>query len=174
VDFENARRGFIAPLNDGGKIKDAAGKDIWNIAAYQSFIKDGTESPNTVNPSLWRMAELLMYSGLFEVVPGVYQVRGADLSNMTIVEGGSGIAIYNPLISAEAARAALELYYQHRPRKPVVAVVYSHSRFRRWAPKLGRRRRRATTRSASSPVILCGQEWGARESSCRPFNFCPS
>jgi alkyl sulfatase BDS1-like metallo-beta-lactamase superfamily hydrolase len=127
VDFENARRGFIAPLNDGGEIKDAAGKDIWNLAAYQSFIKDGTESPNTVNPSLWRMSQLLMYSGLFQVVPGVYQVRGADLSNITIIESGSGITIYDPLISAEAARAALELCYQHRPRKPVVAAVYSHS-----------------------------------------------
>ena len=68
-----------------------------------------------------------MEAGLYEVVPGVYQVRGADLSNLTIVEGEKGITIYDPLISAETARFALDLYYQHRPRKPVVAVVYSHS-----------------------------------------------
>ena len=84
-------------------------------------------APDTVNPSLWRMAQLLMDAGLYEVVPGVYQVRGADLSNLTIVEGEQGITVYDPLISAETARAALDLYYQNRPRKPVVAVIYTHS-----------------------------------------------
>jgi hypothetical protein len=75
VDFENATRGFIASLSDEGEIKNAAGKDIWNIAAYQSFIKEGSQSPSTVNPSLWRISQLLMYSGLFEVVPGVRSQR---------------------------------------------------------------------------------------------------
>ncbi len=126
-DFKNARRGLIAPLADNGVIKDKDGRAVWDLSKYTSFIKDGAPAPDTVNPSLWRMAQLLMDAGLYEVVPGVYQVRGADLSNMTIVEGDTGITIYDPLISAETAHAALELYYQHRPRKPVVAVLYTHS-----------------------------------------------
>ena len=61
------------------------------------------------------------------MVDGLYQVRNADLSNLTIYEGQDGIIVADPLISVETARAALDLYYQHRPRKPVVAVIYSHS-----------------------------------------------
>ena len=64
---------------------------------------------------------------MFEVVPGIYQVRTADLSNITFIEGNDGIIVMDPLISAETAKAALDLYYQHRPKKPVVAVIYSHS-----------------------------------------------
>ncbi|BBN59486.1 alkyl/aryl-sulfatase [Hydrogenovibrio marinus] len=127
TDFENAKKGFIAPLPNNGVVKDAKGNVVWDLGAYLSYIKEGTKSPDTVNPSLWRQAELLMYSGLFEVVPGVYQVRGADLSNMTIVEGEKGITIFDPLVSAETAKYALDLYYQHRPKKPVVAVVITHS-----------------------------------------------
>lgn len=126
-DFENAKRGLIARLPDDGVIKDANGKIVWNLKAFKQYIEQGQKAPSTVNPSLWRMAQLLMYDGLFEVVPGVYQVRGADLSNMTIVEGKNGITIYDPLISAETAKFALDLYYAHRPKKPVVAVLYSHS-----------------------------------------------
>jgi len=127
ADFENAKRGLIAPLPNEGVIKDEKGNVVWNLKAFADYIKQGEAAPETVNPSLWRMAQLMMFSGLFEVVPGVYQVRGADLSNMTIVEGTRGITIYDPLISKETAKAALDLYYQHRPKKPVVAVVYSHS-----------------------------------------------
>jgi alkyl sulfatase BDS1-like metallo-beta-lactamase superfamily hydrolase len=127
ADFANARRGLIARLPDSGVIKDNYGKVIWDLSKFTSFIKDGVAAPDTVNPSLWRMSQLLMDAGLYEVVPGIYQVRGADLSNLTIVEGEQGITIYDPLISAETARAALDLYYQNRPRKPVVAVIYSHS-----------------------------------------------
>ena len=108
-------------------IKDKSGKVVWDLSRYTGFIKDNVAAPDTVNPSLWRMAQLLMDAGLYEVVPGVYQVRGADLSNLTIVEGEQGITVYDPLISAETARAALDLYYQNRPRKPVVAVIYTHS-----------------------------------------------
>jgi alkyl sulfatase BDS1-like metallo-beta-lactamase superfamily hydrolase len=127
ADFANARRGLIARLPDSGVIKDINGKVVWDLSKFTSFIRDGVAAPDTVNPSLWRMSQLLMDAGLYEVVPGVYQVRGADLSNLTIVEGEQGITIYDPLISAETARAALNLYYQNRPRKPVVAVIYSHS-----------------------------------------------
>jgi linear primary-alkylsulfatase len=127
ADFANARRGLIARLPDSGVIKDRNGRIVWDLSRFTGFIKDGTAAPDTVNPSLWRMSQLLMEAGLYEVVPGVYQVRGADLSNLTIVEGEQGITIYDPLISAETARVALDLYYQNRPRKPVVAVIYSHS-----------------------------------------------
>jgi alkyl sulfatase BDS1-like metallo-beta-lactamase superfamily hydrolase len=126
-DFVNARRGLLARLPDNGVIKDANARIVWDLPKFTGFIKDDATAPDTVNPSLWRMSQLLMDAGLYEVVPGVYQVRGADLSNMTIVEGEQGITIYDPLISAETARASLDLYYQNRPRKPVVAVIYSHS-----------------------------------------------
>ena len=126
-DFENAGRGLIARLPENGVVKDKRDSVVWDLSKYASFIKACAEAPGSVNPSLWRISQLLMEAGLFEVVPGVYQVRGADLSNLTIVEGEKGITIYDPLISAETARFALDLYYQHRPKKPVVAVVYSHS-----------------------------------------------
>jgi len=126
-DFEDARRGLIEPLPNDGEIKGAAGQVVWSLRPYLEYIKQGERAPETVNPSLWRQAQLLMINGLFEVVPGVYQVRGADLSNMTFVEGTRGVTIYDPLVSAETAKAALELYYAHRPKRPVVAVVYSHS-----------------------------------------------
>ncbi|HEY8567746.1 MBL fold metallo-hydrolase [Microbulbifer sp.] len=99
---------------------------IWNPDQY-GFIKEGEAAPDTVNPSLWRQSQLINISGLFEVADGIYQVRNQDLSNMTIVEGKSGITIFDPLISAETAKVALDLYFQHRPKKPVVAVIYTHS-----------------------------------------------
>lgn len=123
--FAQAHKGFIAPLPQEA-IKDATGHLIWDPGKY-SFIKEGEAAPATVNPSLWRQSQLINVSGLFQVTDGIYQVRNFDLSNMTIVEGRRGITIFDPLISSETAKAALELYYQHRPRKPVVAVIYTHS-----------------------------------------------
>jgi alkyl sulfatase BDS1-like metallo-beta-lactamase superfamily hydrolase len=76
---------------------------------------------------LWRQTRLVVQGGLYEVVPGLYQVRTLDLSNITFAEGEDGVVVFDPLISTETAAAALELYYRHRPRKPVVAVVFSHS-----------------------------------------------
>ena len=127
TSFKEAKKGLIAPLPNDGIVKNADGKVVWDFNAFSSFINEGEKAPSTVNPSLWRQSQLLMISGLFEVVPGVYQVRGADLSNLTIVEGEKGITIYDPLISAECAKYALDLYYANRPKKPVVAVVFSHS-----------------------------------------------
>jgi alkyl sulfatase BDS1-like metallo-beta-lactamase superfamily hydrolase len=77
ADFVNAKRGLIARLPDSGVIKDKSGRVVWDLSRYAGFIKDGAASPDTVNPSLWRMSQLLMDAGLYEVVPGVYQVRGA-------------------------------------------------------------------------------------------------
>ncbi len=125
-DFDEAKRGFIAPLPEGGVIKNEQGWPVWDMARF-SFIKEGTPAADTVNPSLWRQSQLTMQGGLYKVVDGLYQVRNADLSNLTIYEGEDGIIVVDPLVSVETARAALDLYYQHRPRKPVVAVIHSHS-----------------------------------------------
>src|SRR5262249_56578459 len=91
------------------------------------------EAPETVNPSLWRQARLNMHNGLFQVRDRIYQVRGFDISNMTIIEGSRGIIIIDPLISTEVARAAVELYWHHRGRRPVAAVIYSHSHVHHFA-----------------------------------------
>lgn len=123
--FELAHKGFVAPLPQT-MIKGKKGNLIWDPAKYD-FIKEGSSAPDSVNPSLWRQSQLINISGLFKVTDGIYQVRNQDLSNMTIVEGKSGITIFDPLISAETAKVALDLYFQHRPKKPVVAVIHTHS-----------------------------------------------
>ena len=125
-DFEEAVRGLLAPLPDNGVIKNATGQPVWDLTPF-AFVNPDNPAPDTVNPSLWRQSCLVMIGGLFQVTERLYQVRNADLSNMTIFEGDTGIIIADPLISAETAKAALELYFAHRPRKPVVAVIYSHS-----------------------------------------------
>jgi alkyl sulfatase BDS1-like metallo-beta-lactamase superfamily hydrolase len=99
---------------------------IWNPAQY-NFIKEGDDAPATVNPSLWRQSQLITISGLFEVTDGIYQVRNQDLSNMTIIEGDKGIVVVDPMISMETAKVGMDLYYKHRGKKPVVAVMYTHS-----------------------------------------------
>lgn len=123
-DFEDARRGLVARLPEQ-PIRTADGRVAWNPGAY-AFQRDEA-APATVNPSLWRLARLNNEAGLYKVNERLYQVRGADLSNMNIIEGDTGLIVMDPLITAEPARAALELYYAHRPRKPVVAVIYTHS-----------------------------------------------
>ncbi len=122
-DFEDARRGFISGL-PGGIIKRADGLEVWSLKSFDFLDKD---APATVNPSLWRNAQLNMFAGLFKVVERVYQVRGLDLSNMTVIEGDRGVIVIDPLITMEAARAAMDLYYQQRGRRPIVAVIYTHS-----------------------------------------------
>lgn len=125
-DFEEANRGFIAPLPDEGVIRAEDGRVVWDVKRF-GFITDGAPAPDTVNPSLWRQAQLVVKGGLYKVVERLYQVRTADLSNITFIEGDSGLIVVDPLISAETAKAALELYFEHRPRRPVVAVLISHS-----------------------------------------------
>lgn len=123
-DFEDAQRGRIAELPTG-VITGTGGRIVWDMGAY-AF--EGTDAaPATVNPSLWRQAQLNRFAGLFQVTDRVYQVRGLDLSNMTIIEGNTGLIVIDPLISAECAAAGMNLYYQHRGRKPVAAVIYTHS-----------------------------------------------
>ena len=123
-DFSDARRGFIASLPEV-EIKNADGRIVWSLRDY-AFL-NAEEAPPTVNPSLWRQARLNMANGLFQVTDRVYQVRGFDISNMTIIEGTRGIIVIDPLISVETARAALDLYTAHRGKRPVKALIYSHS-----------------------------------------------
>jgi alkyl sulfatase BDS1-like metallo-beta-lactamase superfamily hydrolase len=123
-DFAAVQRGLISPVPDG-LIQTASGTALWNLGEY-AFI-DGELAPATVNPSLWRMARLNMANGLFKVTDGLYQLRGFDIANLTVIEGKTGLILVDPLTVAESSRAALELYYAHRPRKPVVAVIYTHS-----------------------------------------------
>jgi alkyl sulfatase BDS1-like metallo-beta-lactamase superfamily hydrolase len=123
-DFEDARRGFLGTLPDV-EITNASGRVVWSLKDY-AFLRDD-EAPPTVNPSLWRQARLNLTNGLFQVTDRIYQVRGFDISNMTLIEGDRGLIVVDPLISVEVARAGLELYTRHRGARPVVAVVYSHS-----------------------------------------------
>lgn len=124
-DFDNARKNLIAPLPPQ-VIKGQSGNLFWNPQQY-AFIKEGAKSPDTVNPSLWRQAQLITVSGLFKVTDGIYQVRNLDLSNMTIIEGKEGITVVDPLISQETAKIGIDLYFKHRGKKPVKAVIHTHS-----------------------------------------------
>ncbi|SEG97901.1 Alkyl sulfatase BDS1, metallo-beta-lactamase superfamily [Saccharopolyspora kobensis] len=122
-DFEDADRGFIAAL-EPGVVADESGRVVWDDDAY-AFLRG--DCPPTVHPSLWRQSQLCAEQGLYEVVPGIYQVRGLDLSNMTLVEGERGVIVIDPLISVETAAAGLALYRAHRGDRPVTAVIYTHS-----------------------------------------------
>src|SRR6201999_4097767 len=110
ADFEDADRGFIAAL-EPCVIEAADGRVVWDNDVY-AFL-DGP-APTSVHPSLWRQSTLAAKQGLYEVVPGVYQVRGFDLSNISFIEGDTGIIVIDPLISTEVAAAALGLYRAHR------------------------------------------------------------
>ncbi|TYK51563.1 alkyl/aryl-sulfatase [Actinomadura decatromicini] len=123
TDFENAERGLVASLSPG-VVKDAGGRVVWDNDVF-AFL-DGP-CPDTANPSLWRQSQLCAKQGLFEVTDGVYQVRGLDLSNMTLVEGERGVIVIDPLVSVETAAAALGLYREHRGERPVTGLVYTHS-----------------------------------------------
>jgi alkyl sulfatase BDS1-like metallo-beta-lactamase superfamily hydrolase len=123
-DFDDAMRGFIGTTPDA-LVTGAGPRPVWNMKPYD-FLKQN-EAADSVNPSLWRQAQLNLIHGLFKVTDRVYQVRGFDVSNMTIIEGDTSLIIIDVLLTTETARAALELYYQHRPRKPVGTVIYSHS-----------------------------------------------
>ena len=124
-DFDAAKRGFIASI-PGAEVKAADGRVVYSLKGFE-FLLGSDAAPATVNPSLWRHAQLNQLHGLFKVTERVYQVRAMDISNMTIVEGDTGLILIDPLLSAETARAALDLYLAHRPNKPVVAVIYTHS-----------------------------------------------
>ena len=108
---------------------------VWSLEPY-GFLAEA-EAPPTVDPSLWRQSRLNMNHGLFEVVPGVYQVRGLDIANMTLIEGDSGVIVVDTLTSIEGARAAMALYFQHRGKRPVVAVIFTHTHTDHWGGARG-------------------------------------
>ena len=125
ADFENSRRGFIDTIPDAKSLNEA-GFPVWDMGQF-AFEVEGSEAPDTVNPSLWRQAQLNSIHGLFKVTDGIYQVRNFDLSNITFIEGEKGIIVIDPLISSETARSSLDLYRKHRGERPVTAVIYTHS-----------------------------------------------
>jgi alkyl sulfatase BDS1-like metallo-beta-lactamase superfamily hydrolase len=122
-DFEDAERGFVAAL-EPGVVHAADGSVVWDNDSY-GFLSGA--APDTVDPSLWRQSTLVAKQGLFEVADGIYQVRGFDLSNVSFVEGETGVIVIDPLISVETAAAALALYRKHRGDRPVTGVIYTHS-----------------------------------------------
>ena len=128
-DFDEAKKGFIAEPKSR-VIKGEAGNVVWDTERYD-FITDG-EYHASIHPSLKRQSTLNMITGLFEVIPGFYQVRNYDLANITFVKGDTGWIVFDPLTAAETAAAAKELLDEHVGEFPVVAVVYSHSHADHW------------------------------------------
>ncbi|WNG92639.1 alkyl/aryl-sulfatase [Mycobacterium sp. ITM-2016-00318] len=133
TDFENADRGFIAAL-EPCVVTAADGRVVWDNDVYSFLTGD---APPSVHPSLWRQSQLVARQGLYEVVEGIYQVRGLDLSNISFIEGDTGIIVIDPLVSTETAAAALGLYRAHRGDRPVVAVIYTHSHVDHFGGVLG-------------------------------------
>ena len=122
-DFEDASRGLVATLANT-IIRNAKGDVAWNGEQY-AFIQGA--APDSVNPSLWRQEQLNNKAGLFKVADGIWQVRGYDLANMTLVQGKTGWIVIDPLFTAEVAKTTLAFAMQHLGHKPVVAVIYTHS-----------------------------------------------
>jgi alkyl sulfatase BDS1-like metallo-beta-lactamase superfamily hydrolase len=122
-DFDDATRGLVA-RREPNPVTGDEGRVVWDDDTY-AFLQG--DAPDTVNPSLWRQSKLVAEQGLFEVTDGIYQVRGLDLSNVTFIEGSTGVIVLDPLISTETAAAALALYREHRGDRPVTGIIYTHS-----------------------------------------------
>ncbi len=122
-DFDFATRGYVGTLADP-VIRRADGGVAWDLNAYAGL--EG-EAPATVNPSLWRQAQLLAKSGLFQVSDRIWQVRGFDVANATFIKGDTGWIVIDPLTTAETAKAALALVNEKLGARPVVAIIYTHS-----------------------------------------------
>jgi len=122
ASFTDARRGFIAAPS--GRITDEAGRTVWDFDAF-GFV-DGP-APPTVNPSLWRQALLNNQVGLFKVADRIWQLRGFDLANITLIEGDSGWIVIDTLTARETAAAAMAFARQHLGERPVTGIVFTHS-----------------------------------------------
>jgi alkyl sulfatase BDS1-like metallo-beta-lactamase superfamily hydrolase len=122
-DFEDVRHGLVASEPDVVVTGDG-GRTIWNTRDY-AFVKD--DAPTSVNPSLWRQAKLNGVHGLFEVAPGVHQVRGYDLANLSIIQGERGWILVDPLGSRETSAAALAFARRTLGERPIVALIFTHS-----------------------------------------------
>lgn len=132
ASFADARRGFIAAPK--GSVKDAAGQVIWD---YDGFAFVQGAAPPTVNPSLWRQALLNNQVGLFKVAEGIWQLRGFDLANLTLIEGRTGWIVVDALTARESAAAALAFARQHLGNKPVTGVIFTHSHVDHFGGVLG-------------------------------------
>ncbi|MBQ4316709.1 MAG: MBL fold metallo-hydrolase [Clostridia bacterium] len=131
LDFENTQEAEFAVkgLIDAPEtleIKDKSGNVIWSQKAY-SFLDDYEKSPDTVNPSLWENTKNNHAYGLFEVTEGIYQVRGYDMANFTVIAGDSGWIVFDPLMSMECAEAAMQLVEKNLGERPIKAIIISHS-----------------------------------------------
>ena len=132
--FEDAARGFIASL-DPMTLQREDGDVSYDLEKL-SFL--AAEAPDTVNPSLWRQAQLnAQHHGLYQICPGLYQVRSFDIANMTLIQGETGWIIVDPLTSSESSSAALSLANTHLGERPVVAVLHTHSHADHFAGVLG-------------------------------------
>ena len=137
TSFENAERGFLATITSVKHERERDGKVVYDLSQL-GFLDTDSASPDTVNPSLWRQCQLTTnYHGLFEVVPGIYQVRGFDLANMTLIQSETGWIVIDPLTSAESSAAALALANQHLGKREVRAVIHTHSHADHFAGVLG-------------------------------------
>ena len=126
TDFTNAKKGFIA-RPETLTIKDAKGNVVWDLEAYKKYISEEFPAPASVNPSLYRNAQLSMNYGLYKVTDRIYQIRGFDMANMTLIQGDKGWIIYDTLLVPETAKAALAFANEKLGFRPVSAVIYSHS-----------------------------------------------
>ncbi|MBR3610527.1 MAG: MBL fold metallo-hydrolase [Oscillospiraceae bacterium] len=123
-EYENATKGLIA-APEVLELKDSEGNVVWSQEAY-SFIDDYEKAPDTVNPSLWENTKNNHVYGLFEVVDGIYQVRGYDMANLTVIEGKTGWILFDPLMTIECSTAAMQLISENLGERPVKAVIISH------------------------------------------------
>jgi alkyl sulfatase BDS1-like metallo-beta-lactamase superfamily hydrolase len=132
-DFEDATRGLIAS-DPALRVVSATGSVVWDLPA-NAFVEGN--APASVNPSLWRQARLNNIHGLFEVTDGIYQLRGYDLSNMTLIEGDTGWIVVDPLTAGETAAAAFAFARKHLGDRPIVAMVFTHSHIDHFGGALG-------------------------------------
>lgn len=138
-DYRNASRGLVAPFTDGYIINNETRDTVWNMKHYR-FLDSfkPTNAPPEVNPSLWRQEQLNNFAGLFEVVSDkIYQIRGFDLSVMTLIRGDKGWIVIDPLVSAETARAGLDTLHKHVDTMPVTAIIFTHSHIDHYGGVMG-------------------------------------
>jgi len=133
--FENAQKGFIATLDKLTIVRERDNSVVYDLTKFDFL---NSPAPDTVNPSLWRQAQLnAQHTGLFEVCDGIYQVRSFDLANMTLIRGETGWIIIDPLTASETSAAALKLANEQLGERPVVAVIITHSHIDHFGGILG-------------------------------------
>lgn len=135
ADLGRVRHGRLGGLDRLVVHHDRSGRPILDTADWDFL--DSDTAPPSVNPSLWRQARLNREHGLYELAPGLYQVRGYDLANLSLVRGATGWIVIDPLTSTETARAAMDLVREHLGDRPVSAVIYTHSHIDHFAGLAG-------------------------------------